>query len=256
MQSLGSHNESKGLRQNVPDKMVQTIYRWGRYSRSSNRIFAWRLPFIESFGPQLRTGLRAFEYPFKNVMSKDGVLHKSISVSVKVLFDLHNSEDYLKPILAMSCEGVLRNRVRSIIEATLRNKVRKIGSAELLSSEVVAEIEQAIRERLATEMKVFGVTLPESEDALFITEILPPDRIAETRAEARNIIETHDALNQFRWNEIAQILKTHLYRDVGNQGVQFKVMNLPDSLNPTADDDAVDGSYRVLRQPTGVLYSN
>jgi hypothetical protein len=256
MQSLGTHNDSKGLRKNVPDKMVQTIYRWGRYSRSSNRIFAWRLPFIESFGPQLRTGLRAFEYPFKNVMSKDGVLHKSISVSVKVLFDVHNAEDYLKPILAKSCEGVLRNRVRSIIEATLRNKVRKINSAELLSSEVVAEIEQAIRERLATDLEVFGVTLPDSEDALYIAEILPPDRIAETRAEARNIIETHNSLTQLPWVEIAQILKAHLYRDIGNQGVQFKVMNLPDSINPISDDDTVEGSYRVLRQPTGVLYSN
>jgi hypothetical protein len=239
----------------VPDKMVQVIYRDGRYHRAEGDTFVRRKFHNESFGPQVRVGVRVVEHLYQNIASHDGVLH-SIKVHVKVFFDLRQAEAVVAPLLAADPETLIQGKVKGLVDLALRREVSRLDSAQLLQPDTPAKLEVAIRKRLERNVGFMGVSLLEFEDALVVKEILPPERMQENRTEATNITETAQNLAQLTVEEIKQAIVAHLYRDMGQRSVQVRSMNLPDAANPFKEDRESDHSLRVLRQPTGRIYDN
>lgn len=246
--------EMLGFR-HVPDKMVQVIERNGRFHRTSTRTFVRHWPFIESFGPQVKTGLHMIEHTSKNVLCHDGVLH-NITVSAKVFFDVEKVHPAFMPIVVQLPDTIVKSRVQSIVDMTLREEVAQVESTKLLLPKVIQQINEAIKQRLTKDLKNFGCVLPSDfiEDTLYIKEILPPDRLHETRVEATNISETVEHLADLPQDEIRQAIFTHFYRDMGTRPLQVRAMNVPDALKP--DEAEPDKKFPVLRQPTGRVYDN
>ncbi len=246
--------EMLGFR-HVPDKMVQVIERNGRFHRTSTRTFVKHWPFIESFGPQVKTGLYMIEQTCKNVHCQDGILH-NITVSAKVFFDVEKVHPAFMPIVVQFPDTIVRSRVQSIVDMALREEVAQIVSTKLLLPKVIHQINEAIKQRLAKDLENFGCVLPSNfiEDTLYIKEILPPDRLHETRIEATNISETVDHLADLPQEEIRQAIYTHFYRDMGTKPLQVRAMNVPDAFKP--EEAEADKKFPVLRQPTGRVYDN
>jgi hypothetical protein len=240
--------------QHVPDNMVQVILRNGRYHRADGSAFVRRWFFNESFGPQIRVGIRVVENLYQNIASRDGVMHH-INVHVKVFFDLRRAEAQVAPLLVQHGETILHNKVRGLVDLALRREIAQLDSVRLLQPDAAVRLEEAIRKRLEKNIGFMGLSLPSFEDALVVKEILPPERMQETRTEATNINETVQSLARLTVEEIRQALVAHFYRDVGQGPFQVRAMNMPEPLNPF-DDNHSDNSYRVLRHPTGRIYDN
>jgi|GEM_PF-3762247 len=239
----------------VPDNMVQVILRDGRYHRAEGDTFVRRRFHNESFGPQIRVGIRIVEHLYEHIASRDGVLHR-IKVHVKVFFDLRQTEPQVAPLLVENGETIIQNKVRGLVDLTLRREVSQLDSVRLLQPDIPAKLEEAIRKRLERNVGFMGVSLPTFEDALVVKEILPPERMQENRTEATNINETAQSLARLTVEEIKQAIVAHLYRDMGQRSIQVRTMNLPDAANPFKEEREADHSLRVLRQPTGRIYDN
>lgn len=245
--------EMLGFR-HVPDNYVQVIERYGRYHRAVDGPFVRRRVFSESFGAQIRVGIRLVDQVFENVISRDGVPH-SIRVAVKIYFDLRQASRQMAVLIVQNGEALVTGRVASLIEVALRREVGQLESTKLLLPEVPLKLEKAIKERLK-KIDVMGVSLLEVEDAIVVKGILPPVRMQENRTEATNIEETIASfLRQAKPEQIRSAILAHLLRDIGKQRPLFKALNVPEDLTlPT--DDILDPSYRVLRHPTGRIYDN
>lgn len=239
----------------VPDNMVQVILRDGRYHRAEGSTYVRRRFHNESYGPQIRVGIRVVEHLYDNITSRDGVLHR-IKVHVKVFFDLRRAEATVAPLLVDNAEAIIQNKVSGLVDLALRREVSQLDSTRLLQPDTPAKLEEAIRKRLEKNVGFMGVSLPNFEDALVVKEILPPERMQENRTEATNINETVRNLAQLTVEEIKQAIVAHLYRDMGQRSLQVRTMNLPDAANPFKEDREADPPLRVLRQPTGRIYDN
>ncbi len=252
--SLVEKIKSKLGYQHVPDNMVQVIFRDGRYHRAEGNTFIRRRLHDESYGPQIRVGIRVVENLYQNIASRDGVLH-NINVHVKVFFDLRQADAQAAPFLVDNCEPIIQNKVKGLVDLALRREIAQLDSTKLLQPEAPVRLEEAIRKRLDRNLGFMGLSLPTFEDALIVKEILPPERMQETRAEATNIAETVHSLARLAAEEVRQALIAHFYRDVGERPFQVRSMNMPDPLNPFNEGQS-DNSFRVLRQPTGRIYDN
>ncbi|NJN97246.1 MAG: hypothetical protein HC875_25725 [Anaerolineales bacterium] len=248
--------EMLGFR-HVPDKMVQVIERNGRFHRTSSRTFVRHWPFIENFGPQVRTGLYTVEQTCDNVLCRDGVLH-NITISTKVFFDIDKVHPAVMAIVVQYPDTIVKSRVQSIVDMVLREEVIQQDSTNLLLPGIISQISNSIKKRLAKDLETFGASLPSDfiEDTLYIKEILPPKRMQENRTEATNINETVQNLTRLTFEEIKQAIVAHLYRDMGQHSIQVRAMNLPDAANPFKVEREADPPLRVLRQPTGRIYDN
>jgi hypothetical protein len=238
----------------VPDNMVQVIYREGRYHRADGNTFVRRRVHDETYGPQIRVGIRMVENLYEKIVSRDGVLH-DVKVHVKVFFDLRQADAKVAPILVDQCETIIQGKVKGLVDLTLRREIAQLDSTELLQPDMSVKLEEAIQKRLDRNLGFFGLSLPTFEDALMVKEILAPERMQETRTEATNVAETVNALARLTAEEIRQALIAHFYRDVGAQPFQVRAMNMPESSNPV-NDPPPDKSFRVLNQPTGRIYDN
>lgn len=237
----------------VPDNMVQVIYRDGRYHRADGNTFIRRQVHNETYGPQIRVGIRVVENLYQNIASRDGVLH-NINVHVKVFFDLRLADPQAASFLVDNCETVIQGKVKGLVDLALRREIAQLDSTKLLQPDAPIKLEEAIKKRLDRNLGFFGASLPTFEDALMVKEILPPERMQETRTEATNITETAHSLANLAMEEIRQALVTHFYRDVGVGPFQVRAMNMPDPLNPLNENH--HDKYRVLRNPTGRIYDN
>ncbi|MBI1881512.1 MAG: hypothetical protein HYR94_25305 [Chloroflexi bacterium] len=238
----------------VPDNMVQVIFRDGRYHRAEGNTFIRRRVHDESYGPQIRVGIRVVENLYQNIASRDGILH-NINVHVKVFFDLRQADALVAPILVEHCETIIQGKVKGLVDLALRREIAQLDSTRLLQPDVAVKLEEAIRKRLERNLGFFGVSLPTFEDALIVKEILPPERMQDTRVEATNISETIDSFNHLSHEEIRQAVFAHLYRDMGAKPLQVRAMNVPDTLRPDAAAES-EKKFPVLRQPTGRVYDN
>ncbi len=254
MQNSSLNIEQKGIRRQVSDNMVQVIYRRGRYHRISDSIYAWRLPRFESFGPQIRTGVRVIDQPYKNIASRDGVLH-DITVHSKVFFDIRQAEPQLCPILAQNSGGIIRGRVSGIIDLILRKEFGDMTAAQIQLPGIKATIVSEIQKVITRELGAFGISPLNSVDGLYIKEVLAPDRLQDSRTEATSLTETVSSFNQLDLEELKQALMAHLLRDMGTKKIQFRSANMSEIVNPTSNA-FLEGSYRVLREPTGRVYTN
>ena len=194
----------------VPDKMVQVIERNGRYHRAVGNTFVRRLPFVESFGPQVRVGIRVVENLYENIISRDGVPH-SIKVCVKIIFDLRESDPKIAPLLVQNGEGLLNGKVAALVDLTIRRIVSHLYATELLSPDIPIQLEEAIENNLG----LFGASLFPGDDGLVVKEILSPPRMRESRTEATNIEETTNNLARLSPEEIRRAVIAHLFRDMG-----------------------------------------
>lgn len=237
----------------VPDNHVQVIARHGRYHRAVEGPFVRRRFLSETFGPQMRVGIRVVDQTYQNIISRDGNAHH-IGVSVKVFFDLQKAEAFMATLVVQNGEQMIYNRVASLTELALRREVGRLDSTKLLQPEIPVLLEKAIEKRLG-KLSNMGISLLQIEDGIVVKEILAPDRMRENRTEATNIEETISTFERLQGERVKQALLAHLLRDVGKQRPMFKAMNLPEDLS-AADDDVLDASFRVLRGPTGRIYDN
>ncbi len=239
----------------VPDKMVQVIERNGRYHRAVDKTFVRRNPFIESFGPQIRVGVRVVENLYENIISRDGVPH-SIKVCVKIIFDLQNADPKIAPLLVQNGERLLNGKISALVDLTIRRKVSHLYASELLSPDLPIQLEEAIEKRLADNLGRFGASLFPADDGLVVKEILSPPRMRENRTEATNIEETTNNLANLSPEEIRRAVIAHMFRDMGTKKLQVRAMSLPNDLNPVSKTMLDDPFQEVLRQPTGRIYDN
>jgi hypothetical protein len=240
----------------VPDNMVQVIFRDGRYHRAEGNTFIRRRVHDESYGPQIKVGVRIVENLYQNIASRDGVLH-NIKVHVKVFFDLRLADPQVAPFLVENCETILQGKVKGLVDLALRREIAQFDSTRLLQPDAAIRLEEAIKERLERNLGFFGASLLAFEDALIVKEILPPERMHETRVEAANISETADSLADLHQEEIRQAIAAHMYRDMGAKPLQIRAMNMPDvSKRDDEPADESDPKFPVLRQPTGRVYDN
>ena len=177
----------------VPDNMVQVIFRDGRYHRAEGNTFIRRRVHDETYGPQIKVGVRVVETLYQNIASRDGVLH-NIKVHVKVFFDLRLADPQVAPLLVENCETILQGKVKGLVDLALRREIAQADATRLLQPDAAIRLEEAIKERLERNLGFFGASLLAFEDALIVKEILPPERMHETRVEATNISETADSL--------------------------------------------------------------
>jgi len=244
--------ERLGFR-HVPDLKLQIIERDGRYHRAVGKIFVRPVPFIESFGRQVDLGLRVVERTYDKVLSRDRIPHK-ITVNVKLLFDLREADQQFAPIIATIGDWIVDERTATLVDLTLRRQISNLTSSQILEPGRAEDMETAIRGRIGN-LSRLGVTLLPSEDAVFVKEIVPPERVQENRNEATNIGETIDNFDQFGEDKIKQALVAHMLRDIGSNRPYFKGLFMPESLTPTSEH-GLDDTFRVLRQPMGRVYDN
>ena len=237
----------------VPDNTLQIIERHGRYHRAEAGPFVRRNALSESFGDPIRLGLVVVDHLYDNIISADGVAHK-IGVMVKVYFDLRQADETIAPIIAKRGLGIVENRLMGLVDLALRRVVATLTSTQLLAPDIPLELEAAIKRRLQA-MTMMGATLITAEDGLVVKEILPPERMHENRTEATNIDETISSFTRKTPPQLKQALLAHLLRDIGKQRPYFKGLHIPEDMS-LPDDDVLDASYRVLRQPTGRIYDN
>ena len=244
--------EAMGYRQ-VPEFKLQVIKRNGRFHRAVGDPFVRISPFSESFGDQIDIGVQVVERDYRNVMSRDGVPHR-ISVNVKIKFDLRDADPELAPAIVKNGSASVGNRAAGLVDLALRREIGNLTSAQILRPGLPEALETAIRKRLRG-MEKMGATLLPIDDSVVVKEVTPPERVQESRNETTTIDETISSLSHLQREQIKQALVAHLLRDIGQHGVEFKNLWLPEDLNPTAPDPKGD-AYRVMRQPTGRIYDN
>ena len=139
----------------VPQHNVRVIYRMGKYAGCKGPGLIYYNRLTESLGPMVFIGGQISEYSLDNVISRD-VLPVTMTVSTTISYDPALGVD-LASVLTRIPKAAYVSIAGTYIRWGLLAAANQYNAAELTQSDVRAQIETAVRDRVNDELKFLGL---------------------------------------------------------------------------------------------------